>query len=245
MEPRDRPSARDAADRLAAAIRDLSSPTADTDESTPIVALGASTIVSPGVTITPHRRVTGRLALTALAAAGAAAVAMLIITQAGPDRTNNPQANSPLLPGASTTPTPAGDDESNTSDQPPPSGQIVVQGPKASNPPGPGSPRPPAGTGPPDPTADPPTFTTINSSGGTVVAGCLNDLAYLESWEPAAGYVVQRVDKGPAPRARVLFRSRPDTVNIVVTCVGGVPQEHVTTQRNPPPPVATTAVPTA
>ncbi|GAA5053632.1 hypothetical protein HNP84_002825 [Thermocatellispora tengchongensis] len=47
----------------------------------------------------------------------------------------------------------------------------------------------------------------IESAGGTVIARCAGGLAELRSWNPAQGYQVDDVERGPAARARIEFEA--------------------------------------
>jgi hypothetical protein len=81
-------------------------------------------------------------------------------------------------------------------------------------------------TGPPTPAARP-ISRPITTSGGTAIVRCTGGLAYLVSWSPREGYTYDNVDRGPAQRVRVRFRSDEDKVDIRVTCPQGVPRAEV------------------
>jgi hypothetical protein len=81
-------------------------------------------------------------------------------------------------------------------------------------------------TGPPAPTARP-TSRIFTTSGGTAIARCTGNLAYLVSWSPREGYRYDNVERGPDDRVRVRFRSDDHKVDLRVTCVRGVPQARV------------------
>jgi hypothetical protein len=66
----------------------------------------------------------------------------------------------------------------------------------------------------------------FTSTGGTVVARCVDGQAYLVAWSPAQGYHTDSVERGPAPKAKVEFEGQGAEVELEVICVGGVPQEH-------------------
>ena len=66
----------------------------------------------------------------------------------------------------------------------------------------------------------------LTSTGGTVVARCVDGGAYLVSWSPAQGYRAEEVRRGRAAVARVSFAASRKIV-LYVRCVAGVPQLHV------------------
>jgi len=65
------------------------------------------------------------------------------------------------------------------------------------------------------------TSTVLTSAGGTLVAQCRPDGAYLVSWSPTQGYEASGVIRGPAATARVVFESDANSVTMVVSCPGG------------------------
>ena len=69
--------------------------------------------------------------------------------------------------------------------------------------------------------------TVLASRGGDVVASCAAGGAYLDSWSPAQGFVVDGVLRGPAQVARVTFvpatGSDDSDVTMLVSCSAGVP----------------------
>jgi hypothetical protein len=67
----------------------------------------------------------------------------------------------------------------------------------------------------------------LSSAGGSVLARCTADGAYLVLWSPAQGYHAGDVIRGPAATARVEFESLTSEIKVVVICVGGVPQANV------------------
>ncbi len=89
---------------------------------------------------------------------------------------------------------------------------------------------------PPSPTARAtrsatPTTSTVraafSSPGGSVVAECRGDSAYLVSWSPSGGYVVDEVERGPAEDAKVRFANGEQRVTIEIRCSGGRPVAEV------------------
>jgi hypothetical protein len=62
----------------------------------------------------------------------------------------------------------------------------------------------------------------LASPGGTVVARCTGNVAYLKSWSPLQGFLVDAVARGPAPGTRVTFESAHRTVTMRISCVSGV-----------------------
>jgi serine/threonine-protein kinase len=95
----------------------------------------------------------------------------------------------------------------------------------------------PTGTGeePPPPTPTPdgepePQARTLSSTGGSVRATCTTGgLAHLLSWEPAETFQTNKVEAGPAVRARITFKSPTLDVRMLISCSGGVPSA-ITTQ---------------
>jgi eukaryotic-like serine/threonine-protein kinase len=85
------------------------------------------------------------------------------------------------------------------------------------------SPAAPTSTSPP-PNPPQPQQRSLSSVGGTVEATCtLDGLARLLSWTPAKPYKVERVDPGPASPATAVFGHGNSTVQMSITCTGGVP----------------------
>jgi hypothetical protein len=68
---------------------------------------------------------------------------------------------------------------------------------------------------------------TLASPGGTVVAHCVDDGAYLVLWSPAPGFHADDVRRGPAPVARVKFERPGQEVEVTVRCVDRVPQSSI------------------
>jgi len=77
---------------------------------------------------------------------------------------------------------------------------------------------------PASPTSTPGTGIVLTSQGGNVVASCQAAGAYLISWSPQQGYETGDVRRGPTAQARVTFESPANSVVMLVTCLGGVPQ---------------------
>jgi hypothetical protein len=89
----------------------------------------------------------------------------------------------------------------------------------------PASPSPaPSRSAPPAASATPGPPRQFTSAGGTVLAGCTGNLAYLMSWSPAQGYRAEDVRRGPAFTVSVKFDNGPQTVRLAVHCVAGMPQ---------------------
>jgi serine/threonine-protein kinase len=65
--------------------------------------------------------------------------------------------------------------------------------------------------------------TVLTSAGGTVLAQCRTQGAYLVSWSPSQGYEAGQVLRGPATTAQVTFESVAGSVTMVVSCPAGVP----------------------
>ena len=83
--------------------------------------------------------------------------------------------------------------------------------------------RSPAASSPSAQATATPSSTLLTSQGGTVVADCRPSGAYLLSWSPSPGYEVDRVSRGPAPTAQVIFESTANSVTLMVSCSAGVP----------------------
>jgi hypothetical protein len=71
----------------------------------------------------------------------------------------------------------------------------------------------------------------LASPGGTVVARCTGDVAYLKSWSPEQGFLVDTAIRGPAASTRVGFESAHRTVTMQISCVAGI--ARVTMQDKP------------
>jgi serine/threonine-protein kinase len=269
LDPRHRPSARDAAARLTAAAGVWPMPgEGAADEVTPIVdptvtpptgAILVPVVVAgppvayprPAVAVAGARG-SGRLhravPMTIVAAVAAVAV-VLIMTFASQARPPGAVAIDPSNPAGSATatmsqaPGPAEPDPVGESGAP--GSELPRPGPDGGDPstaPATTATGPPP-TGPP-PTTGPPAFTgwtTFPSAGGSVVAACQGALAYLESWQVADGYVLHSVEKGPAAQARIQFRSRESIVTIGVRCQDGQPIARIaSSQRSSPSPTTGT-----
>jgi hypothetical protein len=80
----------------------------------------------------------------------------------------------------------------------------------------------------PDPSASPVPSTSvapvtgrsevIDTAGGSVIARCEDGLVMLRAWSPAQGFHVDKVERGPADRARVEFESDETDVKVEVRC---------------------------
>jgi hypothetical protein len=64
----------------------------------------------------------------------------------------------------------------------------------------------------------------FTSTGGTVLARCTGNQAYLVSWSPAQDYRADDVHRGPARTVWVKFENGPQVVVLAVHCVAGMPQ---------------------
>jgi hypothetical protein len=60
---------------------------------------------------------------------------------------------------------------------------------------------------------------TIDTAGGTVVAHCVGDNAYLVVWSPSPGFKDEDVNRGPSPEARITFQGNGREIKVRVTCV--------------------------
>ena len=84
------------------------------------------------------------------------------------------------------------------------------------------------------PTTTPVGGQVLRSSGGFVVASCVDGKAYLVSWVPEQGYEARDVRRGPAAAAAVEFERSQKHVHLTVTCVGEVAQAQVETGDDGP-----------
>lgn len=58
----------------------------------------------------------------------------------------------------------------------------------------------------------------IDTEGGSVIARCEDGLVTLRAWSPAQGFHVEKVERGPADRARVEFESDETKAKVEVRC---------------------------
>ena len=77
--------------------------------------------------------------------------------------------------------------------------------------------------------------TPLASPAGTVYASCESAGAYLLSWSPAQGYGVDRVVRGPAAVASVVFDAGTRAVAMHVSCPGGTPVLNTQVVDSGPP----------
>lgn len=78
---------------------------------------------------------------------------------------------------------------------------------------------------------------SLSSPGGTVIARCEGDLAYLVSWSPAQGWSVDEHQRGPATSTMIQFEGDTDSnddleVTLTVTCRSGSPVSAVATAKD-------------
>ncbi len=102
---------------------------------------------------------------------------------------------------------------------------------------GPGAPTPTSGPSPGAPTATTGPSRSLSSPGGTVIARCEGDLAYLMSWSPAQGWSVDEQQRGPASSTMIQFEGDTDRnddleVTLTVTCRSGSPVSAVATAKD-------------
>jgi hypothetical protein len=60
-------------------------------------------------------------------------------------------------------------------------------------------------------------------TGGSAVARCQGQTVYLVSWSPAQGYLVAKVERGPAAFSNVLFMRSGAISFLRATCAAGIP----------------------
>jgi serine/threonine-protein kinase len=229
-----RPSAGAAAGLLSAALHAMGPDPEDEDDTGAPVILASAPFPSGlrGDETTVANR-TPRVAAVALSAAAATVAAVLIVTQAMGSRPDSPEAVGPpgstpsagsgqtTGPEATAGPSPA----AGTGDA---VGAPGGPGTAPGGAPGPGTTAPGVTTTQPPQT--PSGWTTFTSVGGRVRAGCLGTLAYLDQWAAAPGFMVARVEQGPAELALVLFRSADLAVRVGVRCDDGTPRFRTGTE---------------
>ncbi|MDT7725720.1 MAG: hypothetical protein QOI21_2296 [Actinomycetota bacterium] len=69
----------------------------------------------------------------------------------------------------------------------------------------------------------------LSTPGGTIIATCDGDQAFLQSWSPAQGFRTDDVVRGPAVVTSIKFKSGKDELRNTVTCLAGEPQVDSTT----------------
>lgn len=68
-----------------------------------------------------------------------------------------------------------------------------------------------------------PVVRRLSVDGGSVVARCQDTTVYLSSWNPAEGYQVESVQRGPADSATVVFAGNGNSTTAHVVCSDGEP----------------------
>jgi serine/threonine-protein kinase len=236
---------------LAAAVRVERPPAPPIPLAVPVGSPARSAATPPATGPKPDSRRKKALAAGGVAAAVVAALLLWVLWPsggAGSDRDDQ----AAVVPAASARPSAAVDAPGPNpapgegGEQTPGNGSVVVPG--AGGPLGSGAPPPAPATGVPDPgqtpgatvpattkatkpTTEPPATTeppsggkTLSSSGGAVVAQCLNSgQAELTSWDPAEEYKVDQVSAGPALAAVIVFKKKATRIRMTVTCVAGIP----------------------
>lgn len=76
---------------------------------------------------------------------------------------------------------------------------------------------------PPSPFADPGVTRSLSSPGGTAIARCTGNTAFLVSWSPAQGYGVEDYVRGPAASTLIQFDGEDEAVTLTVACPAGEP----------------------
>jgi serine/threonine-protein kinase len=64
---------------------------------------------------------------------------------------------------------------------------------------------------------------SFSTSGGTAIARCTSDEAYLVSWSPRPGYGVKKVEQGPDQEVEVRFEGDDGRSELKVSCSNGSP----------------------
>ncbi len=96
--------------------------------------------------------------------------------------------------------------------------------------PNPDTSEPSAGSG--EPSGGPPALagsdpTVVSSAGGSVIARCTGQDVEVLSWTPGQGFRAEKVERGPAPEARVEFESDDRDVKVELRCVEGSPSAEI------------------
>ncbi len=89
-----------------------------------------------------------------------------------------------------------------------------------------GPPAPSAGPPPPAPKPDPApsqVSRTVNTVGGTVTALCVGDTATITGYNPAPGFSVARLDRGPDRAVGLSLHTLATSVKVGFTCHNGTP----------------------
>jgi hypothetical protein len=81
----------------------------------------------------------------------------------------------------------------------------------------------PPSTSPAPSTSSGPAPRGLPTPGGTIIATCDGDQAFLRSWSPAQGFRTDEVERGPAAITSIKFKSGKDELRITVTCQAGEP----------------------
>lgn len=71
---------------------------------------------------------------------------------------------------------------------------------------------------------------TLSTPGGSIIARCADGKAALLSWSPAQGYQTDDIQRGPARTATMKFESGDTEIRVSVTCPGGTPVLHASTE---------------
>jgi hypothetical protein len=72
-------------------------------------------------------------------------------------------------------------------------------------------------------TTQPPVSRVLSVTGGSAVARCQGQTVYLVSWSPAQGYLVAKVERGPAAFSNVQFMRSGAMSFLRATCAAGIP----------------------
>ncbi len=60
---------------------------------------------------------------------------------------------------------------------------------------------------------------------------CAADGAYLKSWSPAQGFLVDNVARGPVAMAHVTFESSDRSITMRISCVSGSARVNLSDKR--------------
>ncbi|MBB4737219.1 serine/threonine-protein kinase [Actinoplanes octamycinicus] len=242
-EPADRPDAAEVSAVLADAVEasvvrepapapvPAPAPTRFDEETEAIGAIGA---IPPAAVPAPRRR--RRLVL-------AGVLAVLVIAGAGwwvtrgseprstPVNAAPPAARDGAAPPGSARPSPGGSPTPTGARVLPRPAALVSSAPAASAAAPSGSPSSapapsPSSAGPAS-SAPVPEGTRLESKGGVVTAICQSGNATLLDWQPAEGFVVERVDPGPGLTPSVVFAGTLSRYRMSVTCFAGKPSAVV------------------
>jgi hypothetical protein len=72
----------------------------------------------------------------------------------------------------------------------------------------------------------------LGTRGGSIIARCTGNTAYLVSWSPRQGFETDDHVRGPAPTAFIKFDGEDLDVYTTISCRNGTPTAHTATQHD-------------